>query len=283
MKFDSLYEVETTIYDNLLIKPYKFSSAPNGMRFELHWHERFEILIIDEGELELRVDDKHFIATPGDIVVINPGVLHSGAAENNYTKYRALLFELETFTKYKLTKLKLDPIILHTTAFVDRIRDSKLLDIVNQIYDVWYSEEGESEFKLIGLTYFLIGRLLERHVNPHFSNPINTRDFQEVIDYISTHYCDKINTNYISKMFGYNETYLCRRFKEITGLSPMDYIKILRLEKSRSLLKHSNESINSIAIECGFADINYFSRRFKAHYKITPTEYRAQNLKLNWK
>lgn len=133
------------------------------------------------------------------------------------------------------------------------------------------------------LTYHLLGRLLERHVNPHFSNLINTRDFQEVIDYISTHFCDKISTNYISKMFGYNETYLCRRFKDITGLSPVEYIKILRLEKARSLLKHSNESISAIAIECGFSDINYFSRRFKAHYKITPKEYHTQYLKLNWK
>lgn len=283
MNFDSLCEIETVEHNNMLIKPYKFNSAPNGMHFELHWHERFEMLIIDEGELEMRVDDKHFIATKGDIIIINPGVLHAGSAENDYTKYRALLFELETFTKYNLTKLKLDPLILHTTAFVDRINDPELLDIVNQIYDVWYSERAESEFKIVGLTYYLLGLLLERHVNPHFTNPINTRDFQEVIDYVSEHFCNDINTSYISKMFGYNETYLCRRFKDITGLSLMEYIKILRLEKARGLLKHTNESVGSIATECGFSDINYFSRRFKAHYKITPKEYRAQNLKLNWR
>ncbi|GAA3981073.1 AraC family transcriptional regulator [Actinomadura viridis] len=68
--------------------------------------------------------------------------------------------------------------------------------------------------------------------------------------------------------------YLIRLFKAATGLPPMTYLAQHRVEKAASLLLHTDQPITHIAQTVGWADQNYFARRFKAHYGLTATTYR---------
>lgn len=67
-----------------------------------------------------------------------------------------------------------------------------------------------------------------------------------------------------------------RRFKEVFEDSPAHYIRTKRLEKASELLKTSELNITEIAYDCGFSDISYFGRAFKAHFGMTPSEYRQK-------
>jgi AraC family L-rhamnose operon transcriptional activator RhaR len=70
--------------------------------------------------------------------------------------------------------------------------------------------------------------------------------------------------------------HLVRLFKAATGLPPMAYLAQVRAEHAALLLLHSDEPITVIGRTVGWADQNYFARRFKAHYGLTATTYRKR-------
>ena len=63
-------------------------------------------------------------------------------------------------------------------------------------------------------------------------------------------------------------------FKKLYNDSPAHYIRVRKLEKAKSLLKASEESISNIAYDCGFSDISHFSKVFKSEYGVAPSEAR---------
>jgi AraC family L-rhamnose operon transcriptional activator RhaR len=70
--------------------------------------------------------------------------------------------------------------------------------------------------------------------------------------------------------------YLVRLFKTTTGLPPMAYLSQHRLENAATLLVRSSEPITQIAQAVGWPDQNHFARRFRAHYGLSASEYRAR-------
>lgn len=70
--------------------------------------------------------------------------------------------------------------------------------------------------------------------------------------------------------------HLVRLFKDATGLPPMAYLAQVRAEHAALLLLHSDEPITGIGRAVGWADQNYFARRFKAHYGLSATTYRKR-------
>jgi AraC family transcriptional regulator, L-rhamnose operon transcriptional activator RhaR len=70
--------------------------------------------------------------------------------------------------------------------------------------------------------------------------------------------------------------YLVRLFKAATGLPPMAYLAQVRAEHAAVRLLHSGEPITCIGQAVGWADQNYFARRFKAHYGLSATAYRKR-------
>ena len=71
-----------------------------------------------------------------------------------------------------------------------------------------------------------------------------------------------------------NRTYLFEALKAVTGKTPMEYISFMRLTEAKRLLGHSDLTIATIALECGFNTASTLYRQFKEQYRITPTEYR---------
>jgi len=60
----------------------------------------------------------------------------------------------------------------------------------------------------------------------------------------------------------------------VTGITTMNYIRILRLELAQKMLEETPESISNISLKCGFSDTHYFSNCFKKHFGISPSEFR---------
>ena len=67
-----------------------------------------------------------------------------------------------------------------------------------------------------------------------------------------------------------------RKFKQVTGMSPQHYAMQLRLEKARCALSGNGDSIEKIALDCGFADRYAFSKAFKKYTGISPAKYRQR-------
>ena len=94
-----------------------------------------------------------------------------------------------------------------------------------------------------------------------------------MICYIEENAAQEISIDMLCRKFGYTAAHLCRKFKNATGLSPMTYLKIYRLELAQKKLENRTTGISDIATECGFSDANYFTRCFKKHFGVPPIQY----------
>ena len=73
-----------------------------------------------------------------------------------------------------------------------------------------------------------------------------------------------------------------KKFKDIAGTSPVEYIILLRIEKAENLLISTDFSIYDIAEQCGFHDINYFIKVFRRYRGTTPAKFRKNSQKSDY-
>ena len=239
-----------------------------------HQHTRIEIIIIDEGFLNISTDKKQFMVQAGDIVIINSGALHEGDTQNTSVKYRVIMFELSFFASDHQIKNVLEPIQKYSLVFVNLIQDAYVLELCNKIFDAANIQSESSLLLVTGLTYQLLHELMCTYTYSPKNLSRETSDFSRVLDFISENYCNDITTRSVSKIFGYNEAYFCRLFKTTIGLNFSTYIRNLRLQKAKELLKKTQHPISYIASEVGYDDPTYFTKCFRKHYGIPPVKYR---------
>ncbi|MNV96405.1 Arabinose operon regulatory protein [compost metagenome] len=76
------------------------------------------------------------------------------------------------------------------------------------------------------------------------------------------------------------EHYLSRLFKQKTNESLINYVQTLRLDKAKELLAHTTQPIAEIGRSVGFPSENYFTKTFRKHFGLTPSQYRKEQLPL---
>lgn len=101
-----------------------------------------------------------------------------------------------------------------------------------------------------------------------------TRRFFEIAEWIRANLDKSLTVADISDRYNYNPNYLSRLFKSNTGMNLKEFIRNLKLEKSKVLLLNTDMSVKQIAFSLGFEDEKYFMRLFKSCVNVTPTQYR---------
>lgn len=96
---------------------------------------------------------------------------------------------------------------------------------------------------------------------------------QRMQDYISEH-TERITLAELARAARFSPWYAHRLFRELTGISPAEYIRKLRLSQAAKRLKDEKCHITDIAMELGFESIDGFTRAFVREFGITPSEYR---------
>jgi len=97
--------------------------------------------------------------------------------------------------------------------------------------------------------------------------------------YLEKNYHKQIKIGQLCAKRYTSEQYVCRRFREIMGCSPKQYLMELRLTKTAKKLCTTQDSIQKTALSCGFTDPNNFSKQFRARFGVSPGRYRAENSK----
>lgn len=93
-------------------------------------------------------------------------------------------------------------------------------------------------------------------------------------EFISKNYSAKITLNTLSHKFGCCNTTLTKSFKNEYGITIMDYLFKVRIEKAAELVLKTRRSFKEISNDCGFYDQNYFSKSFSKYYGVSPSQYR---------
>lgn len=98
---------------------------------------------------------------------------------------------------------------------------------------------------------------------------------QRAQKYIDKNYKNQIRLEDVANAVGLNTTYLCGLFKTEAGITFSEYLTAKRMDEAKKLLRDSSLNIITIAMECGYGDVKYFSKLFSKTVGIRPTEYRA--------
>ena len=99
---------------------------------------------------------------------------------------------------------------------------------------------------------------------------------KQIHEYISENYFRKISLEDLADRFFISKFHLSREYKKIYGITLGNALTNLRLSHAKSMLRFSDDSIDTIALSCGFQDTGYFIKVFKKAENMTPLQYRKK-------
>lgn len=102
-------------------------------------------------------------------------------------------------------------------------------------------------------------------------------EITESIKYIHAHISEYITLNFLAERACLSPDHYTRKFKKLTGQTPIEYLNRQRVEKAQLILNTSTKSMSEIALHCGFSDSSYFGKVFKKYLHQSPMEYRRMN------
>lgn len=254
-----------------------------------HWHEEIEFLYVDQGELELVIEDTHIRLQAGEAILIPQNLLHF--ALNTYNKdisFYAFLFSPVLFTEafsHASYARFVQPLTHHGSLYICHLTASQqwqndALFFLKKIISFYNREDiDEWELELHGLLYQLWNLYFNHHIRSiDLSNAYIKlhHKLKLSMQYIHDHIYSDLSLELLANQANLSKSTFCRYFKQLTGLSPFTYIVQQRIRKSCESLLNSESKITEIATQCGFYNISYFNRAFLQYMKCTPSEYRKQ-------
>lgn len=134
-----------------------------------------------------------------------------------------------------------------------------------------YRASGETTYGCMSLLYRIFDEV-DAELSPPIDRimPVRIRKAKE---YIDSNFNDPITVAFLAESAGISEVYFRSEFKKYVGTSPVAYIKNVRIENSKVLLRSGYYSVSDVATRCGFDSISYFSYEFRRITGVTPSDY----------
>ena len=98
----------------------------------------------------------------------------------------------------------------------------------------------------------------------------------EIISFIQNDY-KNVTLETLSESFHLSKPYLSKYIREKAGVTFQEVVKKERMKKARTLLRETNQTVEAVAAEVGYENVEHFNRLFKKSYGITPVQYRKQS------
>jgi AraC-like DNA-binding protein/ligand-binding sensor protein len=117
--------------------------------------------------------------------------------------------------------------------------------------------------------------LIANQISPRQSNR-GSAMIRRAKDYIANHKFETIRLEQIARALNVSTFHFCRKFKMETGVTFVDYVNRMRIERAKVLLQNSSLRVSEIAYEVGFESLTHFNRTFRNLVRSSPTEYRSK-------
>ncbi len=208
----------------------------------------------------------------GNAVIIPPGIIHKVGMDNDGLLSFAHI-HYTIFQNYSLLSLFKTPFIIKE-PYCD-----KIADILDNIY---INSNNPDELNIKNIVYAKEQIFLLLHIILDISEQKRNSEIQlkkikrisSTLKYIENHITDDLSRSNLAQIESLSETRFHYIFKEALGISPMKYVRNLRLNKAQLLLITTDMPISSVAADVGYSDLYHFSKTFKAHFGISPLKYR---------
>lgn len=275
---------------------------------ELHRHEYFEMLYVEKGRLINKFKGDDVTLGAGEMLIMKPYVLHVLNDERRTATRTAyccsFLPQVVDFGISSLEELKASrsPNKYYFKAFlslaeegvsavklkIDTDQRDALVELLNQLKNTTHDPSEKAHALTRQRFLDLLILLAEQQERDEIANNTVQIDLavpvtryqaglRKTLNHIHDHFTEPLTLQDMAAMSGASETYFCRLFKHETGMTFLNYVNGLRIERARVLLRDTCDNALDICYKVGFNDYTHFGRQFKKNTGLSPAGFRKQN------
>lgn len=255
--------------------------------FVPHWHRELELLFVESGKMELVIQGRSYLLRPGTVLLIPPNVLHTAYRfENTDCCFSCVVFAPEFvagLAKETMRQQLFDPLfasdfrdnLLVTSQVADALGLPVYLRQLTEALD--QKEQPLQQLRVKGTLLLILAALLEEKAKfyPKGGHQKQVQQEREkiILRYMADHLEEKVTLAELASQLNLSKEQFSRFFRQAFRRSPLQYLTQMRLQKACRLLTKGDMTMSEIAEVCGFDNSNYFSRVFKQHFAMSPSEF----------
>ncbi len=243
-----------------------YREAESGFLFKGESHPMYELTYVDHGLLHCVVGGTGYPLKQGQLMFFGPDQWHMQYTELDTTvRFLTISFDLESDLRLALTDRVFDLSSEEAALLKNLLREVER-------NDAYSGDFIRCDLKLLMLSLLRAGGRKKRLKTPlalHNENVIISRTLQ----YIANHVYDKLSVELVAKEAGVSTSHLTALFRRQMNISPGEYIRRVKLEESKSLIREGKHNLSQIAAMLNYSTIHHFSRQFKDNFGISPSEY----------
>lgn len=253
------------------LSPYTFTQGKGGVYPLISLHSSF----LEAFQPFAAASEKEDSYSSGreKIKLVCDSIINTGnmEAENIFENYWMEIFNKLSFpvalgkmvALFSIVLNKIDKQVLISSNF--NIDPAEEIMVINSM-DEWQSWASQ--------IFKGIRKHIQLSINQSYPRPLTA-----AIVYIRENYQKPIQLSIVAEACTVTSSYLSRLFTEYLGTNFIDYINRFRLNKAIILLEDKNYSIKEVAYLVGYQDPNYFSRVFRRHMGISPSDLEKEGVK----
>lgn len=246
---------------------------PSRYQFHTHCHPEAEINYLSSGACIMGIGRQFVPLKEGDCILIYPGQDHSFLGD---VQKASGLVQVEYQLLPDHTLLNRLPVFSQSAGYVRLRSCQELKTCLEQICRLCRETDSPwNQLKsrhLFFLLYIELCRYFE--ASPKRSKVKKDSRMTRFLACIQETYDQELNIEALSRQFELSSRSVRQYFQSEMGMKCSQYINMLRLNKAKELLWHTDKSVTEIALMTGFNSSQYFSRVFQSFTKMTPTAYR---------
>ena len=245
-----------------------YQEKEQGFLFPGESHAMPELTYVDQGSLHSVADGQDLLLEQGDMVLYGSNQWHMQYADIGVApRFVTIAFDMEGGDLSSLLNRKFRTPQRAVTLLQQMLREQERTDAYSD--DMIICLLGQLLLTLLRETKTpSAGKL--RAVNAiHSENEIIRRAQQ----YISAHIREKLSVPLVARMVDVSPSYLTALFHKNLQISPGEYIRRIKLQESKQMIREDNMNFTEIAAALQYSTVHHFSRQFKEKFGITPTEY----------
>lgn len=240
------------------------TTHPPNHELPRHSHERANLAFVLSGSFSEYLDRRFAECKPHSVVIKPAGEAHANRYGNKGV--RCLLVELQP--------QQLEALHPWSKAFAQPsyIQGGILAVLATRIYSEFRHMDQVAPIAIEGLMFEIIAALSRRDCL--CSGRKSPRWLAQAKDILHVQFNESISVSSVARAVGVHPVHLAREFHKYFRCSVGEYVRRLRIESACRELSNSDNSLVEIALKSGFTHQAHFSRVFKKHTGMTPSEYR---------
>ena len=245
-----------------------YQEREQGFVFPGESHPMPELTYVDQGELHSVLEGQDMLLKQGDITLYGPNQWHMHYADIGVApRYVTITFDLDGLDLTPLLNQKFVAPQQAVSLLQQMLREQERMDEYSN--DMIISQLSMVLLTLLREAARPTGAKLQTSNAVHGENEI----IRQAQQYISSHIREKLPVPLVARQVDVSPSYLTALFHKNLQISPGEYIRRIKLQESKQMIRENNLNFTEIAAALQYSTVHHFSRQFKEKFGITPTEY----------